>query len=81
VRIRVGAEELALLHRAADQTPIAQSFFDFGDGSVAVLANSANQATHIYASPGTYTVTISVIDTVKNASSQAATVIVSKIVL
>ena len=60
-----------------DQTPITQIFFDFGDASSAVRANSLNQAPHTYASPGTYIVTVSVIDTAKNASTQTKSVVVS----
>jgi PKD domain len=60
-----------------DQTPIAQIFFDFGDGSGAIVANSAGTATHTYSSPGTYIVTVSVIDTAKNAATATVTVTVS----
>jgi PKD domain len=61
----------------SDQTPIAQIFFDFGDGRGPVVANSAKSATHTYTIPGTYIVTVSVIDTAKNAATASGTVSVS----
>lgn len=60
-----------------DQTPIAQIWIDFGDGT-RMLANSQHQATHIYTTAGTYSVTATVIDSGQQMSkSPPATVVVS----
>jgi hypothetical protein len=58
-----------------DQTPIAQVIFNFGDGTI-VTASSGRTATHVYTSPGTYVVSVAVIDTAHLSStvSQAVTV-------
>ncbi|HEY9289114.1 MAG TPA: PKD domain-containing protein [Candidatus Dormibacteraeota bacterium] len=56
-----------------DQTPIAQVFIDFGDGTT-LLANAQRRATHVYDTPGTYTVTATVIDSGQHTSKATATV-------
>ena len=58
-----------------DNTPV-QIFFNFGDGSPAVPASGLT-ASHTYAAPGTYTVTVSVIDIARNASTASAPVTVT----
>ena len=60
----------------ADQTPIAQVFFNFGDGTT-VLADVNRQATHTYTMSGTYSVTVTVIDSGRNMSTASLAVIVS----
>jgi PKD repeat protein len=45
-----------------DRTPISSYSFDFGDGSGAVGPQAAPAATHTSALPGTYTVTVTVVD-------------------
>lgn len=59
-----------------DQTPIAQFAFDFGDGT-AVTAQSGATCTHTYMSPGTYTVSVAVIDTARFSTTVSASVTVS----
>jgi PKD repeat protein len=56
-----------------DQTPIAQIFVNFGDGNT-LLADSKRIATHSYTTAGTYTVTITVIDSGRNTSTASQTV-------
>jgi PKD repeat protein len=53
---------------------IAATSINFGDGSAAV---SAASATHVYSTPGTYTVTATVTDNLGAASSKSATVTVA----
>jgi PKD repeat protein len=48
--------------RDTDSTPIASYTFDFGDSSSPVKTSSSRQR-HTYASPGTYSVTLTVKDT------------------
>jgi PKD repeat protein len=59
-----------------DQTAIAQIFVNFGDGTT-ILAGADRTATHTYTSPGTYTLTLLVIDSARNSSTAEATVVVS----
>src|SRR6202171_1115061 len=58
-----------------DQTPIAKVIFNFGDGTT-VTAQSGMTATHTYANPGTYTVSVAVIDTAHLSSTVSATITV-----
>jgi PKD domain-containing protein len=58
-----------------DQTPIVQVFVNFGDGNT-LLADSKRRATHTYTTAGSYTVTITVIDSGRNASTASQTVVV-----
>ncbi len=52
-----------------DATPIASYRFDFGDGSPVVGPQASPLATHTYASPDHYTVTVIVADTAGLSSS------------
>ncbi len=54
--------------------PIASYTFDFGDGSTAVGPQPGPIATHTYTTPGTYTVTVSVVDDTGLSSTATATV-------
>jgi PKD repeat protein len=58
-----------------DQTPIAQIFVNFGDGTT-VLASGDRTATHTYDTAGDYTVILVVIDTARNSASASADVVV-----
>src|SRR5207245_1450182 len=60
-----------------DQTPIASYRFDFGDGSPAVGPQAGATATHMYSTAGTYTVSVTVRDTVGQSSNATAQVTVS----
>jgi PKD repeat protein len=59
-----------------DQTPIAQFAFDFGDGT-AVTVQSGARSTHTYIAPGTYAVSVAVIDTARLSVTVSASVTVS----
>jgi len=59
----------------SDPTPIASYTFNFGDGTV-VGPQAGSTAGHTYTSAGTYTVTLTVRDTIGQASSSSATVTV-----
>jgi PKD repeat protein len=59
-----------------DATPIATYQFDFGDGTV-VGAAGGSTATHTYATVGSYTITLTVVDTAGLSSTASATVTVS----
>jgi PKD repeat protein len=52
-----------------DATPISSYKFDFGDGSAVVGPQAAATAPHTYSAAGTYTVKVTVTDTVGNAST------------
>ncbi len=58
-----------------DLTPIATYAFDFGDGTT-VPAQADASATHIYQQPGSYTVTVTVVDTGGLSSTATAPVTV-----
>src|SRR5262249_1931411 len=56
----------------ADRAPIDQFQFDFGDNTPLVTVKApATSATHSYASPGTYTVRLKVVDLHGNSSNTA----------
>lgn len=59
-----------------DQTPIARVVFNFGDGTI-VGAPSSWIASHTYAGPGTYLVSVAVIDTARNSSTVSVSVTIS----
>jgi len=59
-----------------DQTPIAQIFINFGDGTT-LLADAQRTASHTYTTASTYTLTVLVIDSGKNSSSASTTVVVN----
>jgi PKD repeat protein len=59
-----------------DTTPIATYQFDFGDGTVVGPAG-ASAAPHTYATAGSYTITVTVVDTAGLSSIASATVTVS----
>ena len=53
-----------------DATPIGSYRFDFGDGTAVVTTHAPSaKATHTYANAGTFTVTLTVLDTAGNASA------------
>jgi PKD repeat protein len=56
----------------ADQTPIAQIIFNFGDGTMVTL-HLGETATHTYTAAGTYTVAVAVIDTAHHSSTALLT--------
>ncbi|MBX5468894.1 MAG: PKD domain-containing protein [Thermoleophilaceae bacterium] len=58
----------------SDGTPIASYSFDWGDGSPATGPQSAATAHHSYATPGVYTVTVTVKDEAGQSSSATAKV-------
>jgi PKD domain-containing protein len=79
--LTVGAAPLIVTADASgstdtDQTPIAQVIFNFGDGTPPTT-QAGRTATHTYATPGTYTVAVTVIDTAHLWSTMTATVTVS----
>ncbi|MFB7674743.1 PKD domain-containing protein [Kitasatospora purpeofusca] len=51
--------------------PVAKLVVDYGDGSPAVTRNTLDPAVHGYASPGDYTVTVTVTDTAGRTSTAA----------
>jgi PKD repeat protein len=57
-----------------DATPIASYRFDWGDGSVPTADQDTPTATHTYADPGDYTLTVVVTDTAGNESRATTTV-------
>ena len=57
-----------------DTTPIATYAFDFGDGSPVVGPQAGATATHTYAALGTYTVSVTVVDTAGESSTATGTV-------
>ena len=57
-----------------DQTPIAQIFVNFGDGTT-VLASGDRLASHNYEIAGEYTVTVLVIDTARKSTNASAEVV------
>lgn len=59
-----------------DQTPIAQVIFNFGDGTV-VTAQASRTATHTYARPGSYIVSVAVIDTAHLSSTYSLPITVN----
>jgi PKD repeat protein len=59
-----------------DQTPIAEFAFDFGDGT-AVTVQPGGIRTHTYQVPGTYTVSVAVIDTARYSMTASQSVTVS----
>jgi PKD domain-containing protein len=59
-----------------DQTPIAEFAFNFGDGSPAIV-QSGRTSTHTYKVPGTYTVSVAVIDTARLSMTVSGSVTVS----
>lgn len=58
-----------------DSTPIASYTFDFGDGS-ATATQSSPYALHIYTRKGTFTATVTVRDTIGQASTASVTITV-----
>jgi PKD repeat protein len=60
----------------ADTSPISTYRFEFGDGSPAIGPQDRPTASHTYVDIGTYTVTVTVVDTAGESSTAAATVIV-----
>jgi PKD repeat protein len=59
-----------------DQTPIVEVVFNFGDGSI-YTTQSGRTWTHTYQAPGTYTVSVAVIDTARLSMTVSASVTVS----
>jgi parallel beta-helix repeat protein len=60
-----------------DSTPISTYDFDFGDGTAATGPQASATADHTYATPGTYTVTVTVADTAGKSSQATAAVTVN----
>ena len=60
----------------ADAYPIATYAFDFGDGTT-TGPQTGPVATHVYATPGTYTVTVTVTDVAGAASTATASEVVA----
>jgi PKD repeat protein len=57
-----------------DSSPIASYSFDWGDGSAKTVVNAPTQtASHTYAAAGTYTVTLTAIDTANLTSTPVTT--------
>jgi parallel beta-helix repeat protein len=72
--LSVGADASA---STAGSTPISTYSFDFGDGSAVVGPQTGATATHTYYTAGTYTVTVTVTDTVGGSSQTTQQVVVS----
>ena len=61
----------------AGSNPITLYTFDFGDGTVVVGPQPGSSASHTYTAPGTYTVTLTVRDSIGLTASTSKTVVVS----
>jgi PKD repeat protein len=59
-----------------DQTPITQIIFNFGDGTI-VTTHPGGTATHTYATLGSYTVAVAVIDAAHLSSTATSVVTVN----
>jgi len=65
---------------AANGTAIESMRIEFGDGGTANLGNASTSVSHVYSTPGTYTVRIIVRDVTGQESEQATVIAVSAIV-
>lgn len=57
--------------------PITGYVFDFGDGSGTIAPQAVPEASHVYQTPGQYTVTLTVIDADGRTSKDSAQVIIA----
>lgn len=64
---------------SSDDHGIALYTWSFGDGSVTVSGATLGKTTHSYVAKGTYVVTLTVTDTVGQATSRTATVVIKKL--
>jgi adhesin/invasin len=60
----------------ATQSPVRSTVLQWGDGSQTAIGSSTTVATHVYSSPGTYTMTATATDTNGDSSQAFATVTV-----
>lgn len=65
---------------ATDGSPIQSIRIEFGDGSSVDLGNSSTSVSHVYTSPGTYTVRVTVTDVTGQQTEQVTVISVSAVV-
>ncbi len=65
---------------ATDGSPIQSIRIEFGDGSSVDLGNSSTSVSHVYTSPGTYTVRVTVTDVTGQHTEQVTVISVSAVV-
>ena len=65
---------------ATDGSPIQSIRIEFGDGSSVDLGNSGTSVSHVYTSPGTYTVRVTVTDVTGQQTEQVTVISVSAVV-